>query len=824
MLPSTYELSEHKRVVEMFVRVAVNIPSDKVFLYSVSAELAKDVLIGKRVLVPFGKRKMTGYILEISDDSDIAETKEIIEVLDREPLFDKKDLEFYRWMNNYYMHYLGKSLKAILPGGIDVESNLWLNLSSKEKKTEDVKLSSLQKKIIHILGNFPKGLSIKKLKKEIKKNQIYEDIKTLQQFKFITVEDRLKKPGVTTKTEKIINLTKEPASDFRLTEKQKKIIDFLSRHGEIPLSSLATQFKNASATIRSLEKRGIVSSFAREVYRNPKNDLRIGTENTATILTCEQQVAFNKISEGISSHKYSPFLLHGVTGSGKTEIYFRAIEEILKSSGSVIFLVPEIALTPQLLSRVRQRFDNKEIAIIHSGISQSEKYDEWRRIQRGEARIIIGVRSAIFAPAGNIRLIIVDEEHDTSYKQDERMTYNARNLAVVKAKLNSATVVLGSATPGIQTYYNIHNKDFKYLSLTKRVDNRPLPQVEIIDMKEERDGKGSVPVLSRSLRNAIHDTVQTGKQTLLFLNRRGFTTFLYCLDCGYIFRCLNCSVSMTHHIKDNTLRCHYCNFSIKAPPVCPACGGSRINSYGVGTEKVEEEIKILFPEVRVERMDSDTTQKKGSCARILEALDRGEIDILIGTQMITKGHDYPNVTLVGVLSADTSLNIPDFRAAERTFQLITQVSGRGGRGDTPGRVVVQTFNPEHYAIKRAREHDFPGFYSDEIPIRRELGYPPFSRMVNFRISSLKRDKAIKCAKDLESIARELSRNEKLEEKVRIIGPAEAPIAKIKGRYRWHMLLMGENVKILHKLTRDIMSNAKKTESAIKVDVDPINFM
>jgi primosomal protein N' (replication factor Y) len=808
----------------MFVRVAVSIPSDKAFLYSVPAELVKDVFIGKRVLVPFGKRKMTGYILEIPEESDIKETKEIIEVLDREPLFGKKDLEFYRWMNNYYMHYLGKSLKAILPGGIDVESNLWLKLSGKEKKTKDIKLSPLQKKIIHILGDSPKGLSIRKLKKEIKKNQIYEDIKTLQHLMFITVEDRLKKPGVTAKTEKIINLTKEPASDLRLTEKQKKIIDFLSRNGETPLSSLTTQFKNASATTRSLEKKGIVCSFAREVYRTPSKDLQIGAENTAKILTDDQQVAFREIREGISSNRYSPFLLHGVTGSGKTEIYFRAIEEILKSNGSVIFLVPEIALTPQLLSRVKERFDNREIAIIHSGISQSEKYDEWRRIQRGDARIVIGVRSAIFAPARNLRLIIVDEEHDTSYKQDERMTYNARNLAVVKAKLNSATVVMGSATPGIQTHYNIHKKDFRYLSLTKRVDNKPLPQVEIIDMKEERNSKGSVPVLSRSLRNAIHDTVQTGKQTLLFLNRRGFTTFLYCLDCGYIFRCLNCSVSMTHHIKDNTLRCHYCNFSIKAPPICPACGGSRINSYGMGTEKVEEEIKALFPEARVKRMDSDTTQKKGSYAKILKSLDKREIDILIGTQMITKGHDYPNVTLVGVLSADTSINIPDFRAAEKTFQLITQVSGRGGRGDTPGRVIVQTFNPEHYAIKRAREHDFPGFYSDEIPIRRELGYPPFSRMVNFRISSLKRDKTIKCAKELEFIARDLSRNKGSEKKIRVIGPAEAPIAKIKGRYRWHMLLMGENIKILHKLTRDILSKAKKTESTIKVDVDPINFM
>jgi len=808
----------------MFVRVAINIPSDRTFLYSVPEELAKDVLIGKRVLVPFGKRRITGYILELADSIDRDETKDIIEILDHEPLFCKDDLTFYRWMSDYYMHYLGKSLKSILPGGIDVESNLWLFLSPEEKEQDEKKLSRTQQKIIHTLRSYPAGLTIKKLKKEIRKNQLHQDIKTLQELKFITVEDRLKKPDVTTKTEKIINLTNKSASDSRLTEKQKKIIDFLSRQGETPLPALSREFRNVSSTISSLEKKGLVSSFSREVYRNPRENLQIGIKNEAKTLTDEQKAAFHEIASGISSGRYSPYLLHGVTGSGKTEVYFNAIEEILKLNGGVIFLVPEIGLTPQLLSRVKERFNDDEVAILHSGISQSEKYDEWRRIQRGEARIVIGVRSAIFAPVRNLRLIVVDEEHDASYKQDDRMTYNARNLAIVRAKLNSATVVLGSATPEIQTCYNARERDFRYLPLTKRIEGKPLPKVEVIDMKEERDGKGNVPILSRSLKDAIQNTLQMGKQTLLFLNRRGFTTFLYCLDCGHIFKCLNCSVSMTHHIKDNMLRCHYCNYAIKAPPICPACSGFRINSYGVGTEKVEEEIKILFPQARVKRMDSDTTQKRGSYAIILKALDRGDIDILIGTQMITKGHDYPNVTLVGVLSADTSLNIPDFRAAEKTFQILTQVSGRGGRGDTPGKVIVQTFNPEHYAIKRAREHDFLGFYSDEMSLRREHRYPPFSRMVNFRISSLQKDHAIKCARELESIARKLSRNENIEKNVKIMGPAEAPIAKIKGRHRWHMLLMCESIKTLHQLTRNILSKTGHTGSTIKVDVDPINFM
>jgi primosomal protein N' (replication factor Y) len=805
----------------MFLRVAVNIPSEKVFTYSVPEELENDVLVGKRVLVPFGKRKMTGYILEVADDSEWDDTKDILEILDRDPLFSEKDLLFYRWMSDYYMHPLGKSLKSILPSGIDVESNSWLSLGNDKAER---KLTLTQQDIIEIIGAYPSGLSIRTLKKAIKKNNIYDDVRILQGLNIITVEDRLKKPDVKTKMEKCFSLTDDYPFEVKLTEKQQEIVDFLKESGESSLSLLCETFRHAPSTTRSLRKKGVIKSSSREVYRKPTEISSIGTTNEAKMLTDEQKTALDDIMQGLLSGMYMPYLLHGVTGSGKTEVYFSAIEEVLKLNGSVILLVPEIALTPQLLSRVKEKFGDKDIAVLHSGISQSQKYDEWRRIQKGEAKIVVGVRSAIFAPVYNLRLIIVDEEHDTSYKQDDRITYNARNLALVRAMLNSVTVILGSATPGIQTYYNTRERNFRYLRLTKRIDNRPLPRVDIIDMKEERTSAGSVPIVSRSLKEAMKETLHSGKQTLLFLNRRGYTTFLYCLDCGYIFKCLNCSVSMTHHIDDSTLRCHYCNYTIKAPPICPECRGHRINSYGVGTEKVEGEIKSLFPEARVERMDSDTTQKRGSYVRILKELGRGNIDILIGTQMITKGHDYPNVTLVGVLSADTSLNIPDFRAAERTFQVLTQVSGRGGRGDTPGRVIVQTFNPDHYPIQRAREHDCLGFYADEISIRRELSYPPFSRMVNFRISSLRRESAMKCASKVASIARQLCCNGNMDNKVKIMGPAEAPIAKIKGRYRWHMLLMGENVSTLHRLARDILANTKTTDSTVTVDVDPINFL
>lgn len=811
-------------MIAMFVRIALNIPSDKIFTYSVPERFIPDISIGMRVLVPFGKRRMTGYIVELNNVEDRNDIKDIIDVLDDKPLFSDTDLSFYRWMSEYYIHPLGKTLKSILPGGIDIESSRWIYLSCENYRLEHATLSAGQRKIAETLERHPNGISIKKLQGEVNRNNIYNDIKKLTAQGLIITEDRLQKPGVKKKRGELVVLTENHSDNRRLTEKQHMIIELLREEESMSLSSLNERVTHASAAIRRLEKRGLVAVHSRDIYRNPYEMSLPGTPGKPEVLTNEQTTALSEIMRGLSSRRYAPYLLHGVTGSGKTEIYFCAIDEILRSGGSVILLVPEIALTPQLISRVKERFDENETAILHSGISKGEKYDEWRRIMNGEARIVIGVRSAIFAPTRDLRLIIVDEEHDQSYKQDDRIPYNARNLAIVKAKLNAATIILGSATPDMQTTYNSRERDFTYLHLSKRVDDRPLPHVDVIDMKNERDDKGKVPILSRPLKAAIQETLSAGKQALLFLNRRGYTTFLYCCDCGYIFKCLNCSVSMTYHMNDNLLRCHYCDYTLKAPPMCPQCQGYRIGNYGIGTEKVESEIKSLYPEARVERMDSDTTQRKGSYGRILTALDRGHIDVLIGTQMITKGHDYPNVTLVGVLSADTSLNIPDFRASERTFQVITQVSGRGGRGDTPGKVIVQTFNPGHYAIQRACHHDCQGFYADEITQRRDFGYPPFSRMVNFRISSLNKSTAKYCAQGLEAIARKLIHNGSAANLMKIMGPAEAPIAKIRGRYRWQMLLMGANIKNLHRLTREIMAKSKNLEATIKVDVDPVNFM
>jgi len=483
------------------------------------------------------------------------------------------------------------------------------------------------------------------------------------------------------------------------------------------------------------------------------------------------------------------------------------------------YLVPEISLTPQLLSRIRNRFDETVIAILHSGIGRGAKYDEWRRIQKGEARIVIGARSAIFAPVRDLRLIVVDEEHDSSYKQDDHLAYNARDLAIVRAKQRSATVVLGSATPGIQTYFNTKNKDFKLLELTRRVEGRELPRVDIIDMKKEGGSGKNAPIFSQPLIEAIRNTLNDGKQTLLFLNRRGFHTFLYCLDCGYIFKCLNCSVSMTHHRNDNSLRCHYCNFRIKAPPVCPSCGGSRINSYGMGTERVEEEITTLFPDARVKRMDSDSTLKRGSYGKILKSLDKGEIDILVGTQMITKGHDFPGGHPGRGRISGQLLEYSRFPGRGKDLPGTDTGFRQGGEGDSPGRVIIQTFNPDNYAIKRAREYNYISFYNNEIQTRQELGYPPFSRMVNLTISATNEARITGYAKRLNAVARDLARQ--AGGNISVLGPAEAPLSRVKGRYRWHMLLKGNDIKALHALAGSILTNTREAGLRIRVDVDPV---
>jgi len=543
------------------------------------------------------------------------------------------------------------------------------------------------------------------------------------------------------------------------------------------------------------------------------------------LLNADQRRVLDEIRRAVDGGSFQSCLLHGVTGSGKTEIYLRLIAHVMKENGGVLYLVPEIGLTGQLISRLRERFPSEPLAILHSGLTTAKRREAWLSLLRGGVRLAVGARSAVFAPVGNLRLIIVDEEHDESYKQDERMRYNARDLALVRGRMTGATVVLGSATPSVQTYYHALLGRHRLLVMPRRVEERPLPKVDIVDLRLERGEKDEESlILSRYLRTAMRETLNRGKQVLLLLNRRGFHTLRLCRECGGVVRCRNCSVSLIYHAAEGVLRCHYCDYSVRAEAVCPACGGGPIVSYGFGTERLAEAVSRFFPGSRVARMDRDTTKGRGSHEMILGALGRGEIDILVGTQMVSKGHDYPGVVLVGIVSADTALHLPDFRAAERTFQLLTQASGRGGRGEDPGRVIIQTFNPGHYALQWAKNHDYAGFFRQEIDLRRQLGYPPFSRLVQFLVSGPGEEKTVEAALLLAAEGKRLMGTLGLRENVEIVGPAEAPIARLRGRYRRHLLLKGRDSRDIHLLAAEMGRLRLPRAVELRVDIDPMNFL
>ena len=802
----------------MFVTVALNIPSDKLFTYEVPANLQQEVEIGKRVFVPFGHRKRTGFIIKIISSCDLKNIKSIAEILDDEPLFGLSDLDFYQWIANYFMYPLGKTLTELIPSGSEKKDFLWI---TPLPRTTEIQLPPAQEKLLTFLQQYPQGIALNNIIKVSGFKNVSSALRELHSAGLLRIEEKQNKQ-LSPHSEIIVTLDESKIAEAKLTDKQEKLIEFIQTKGPISLNDLIEESNISSAVIKRLHDKGILKFTANEKMRTASFDSTIGQNKKQIILNNQQNRALEEISRYLEKNIFTPILLHGVTGSGKTEIYLNAIEKVLKNDGSAIYLVPEIALTPQLISRIAGRFDEKKIAILHSGIAESVRYDQWRQVKRGLINLVIGTRSALFAPLPNLKLIIVDEEHDTSYKQDERLCYHARDLAILKGKMASAIVIIGSATPSVRTYFNAQTNKYRHLELSRRVYDRPMPVVEIIDMKAQQEKSGNTPILSDALIAGIKDTLVKKEQVLLFLNKRGFDTFLVCADCGYNFRCPNCAVSLKNHIAEGVVKCHYCDYTIKALPLCPSCKSSRILSYGVGTQKLEKEIEKIFPEARIQRMDSDTTSRKGTQEKILQVLEKRQIDILIGTQMITKGHDFPFITLVGVISADTALNMPDFRAAERTFQLITQVAGRGGRGETPGKVIIQTFNPDHYALRHAQNHDYKSFYTEEIDFRKALQYPPFGRIINLRLSSIKKDTLVEQAHILGKLAKKLSaRHGNIAE---IIGPAESPLAKIRGRFRFQMLIKGQDINVLHQIAREIISKNKNSNVKITADVDPENFM
>jgi primosomal protein N' (replication factor Y) len=801
-----------------FVEVAVGLPVSKTFHYRIPEKMRDSLQVGMRVLVPFKGRKVTGFAIDLLDHPPKGveeKLREVEDLLDEAPLIDQKMLRFYRWVSDYYIYPLGEVIKTGLPPGLQLKSELILSLTQNGMEClNQGGLDPKEEKVFMEIERFGKVTLKKMLKKfsgKVPRSQLFSWKKKGLLNIDVGVEEKEVKP----KFEKVI-IYEGGETTKPLSKKQSEILGRVKERGEVSTSELNKKFKSPSKAIQSLKAKGLIAISEREVIR----DISVQPELKAypkPELTSDQEVVLVEILKGVHSKRFSPFLIYGVTGSGKTEIYLRAIEEVLNQGKEAIVLVPEISLTPQLLSRFKDRF-GENLGLLHSQLGRRERYDQWRRIWKGEVKIAVGARSAIFAPFKDVGIIIVDEEHDPSYKQEEKLKYHAKDIAVVRAQQDEATLLLGSATPSLESFYNTEKGKFCLLNLPERIERKPLPRVEVVDMRNEKG------LLSEKVRIALKKSIEDKKQSLLFLNRRGFAHFVLCPDCGFTFRCPNCRVTLTYHLRDHSLQCHYCDYRIRAPGDCPRCEGHRLQGMGIGTERLEQEVRSLFPETQVGRMDRDTTSRRRSHQQILKGLESGKIDILVGTQMIVKGHDFPNVTFVGVVSADMSLHFPDFRSSERTFQLLTQVAGRAGRGEVSGEVVIQTFTPDHYSIQKAKDHDFNGFYQEESQFRRALDYPPFSRLINFRLvgNSEKRTKAV--SEKMGRIGRDLLKRG-YGKGIEILGPSAAPFAKMRGKFRWQMLAKGKSPKLLHQFAQEMAFRLEKERKGkgvnLDIDVDPV---
>ena len=801
-----------------FVEIAVGLPVHKTFHYRVPEDMRGSLQIGMRVLVPFKGRKVTGFSIDFLDQppKDLEEKlRDVEKLLDEAPLIDPQMLRFYRWVSDYYFYPLGEVIKTGLPPGLHLKSEFDLSLTLKGRdRLNRGELESSHAKIFREIDRCGR-ISLKKILKIFPEQATRSLVFSCRKRDLLHIEACMEGKEVKPKFEKVIRYQKSELTR-PLPKKQREILSWLEEKGEVPYSEVCKQFKSPSTSVRSLQEKGLLSVFLREVCRN----LSLRPELKAypkPKLTSDQEAVLSEIFKGIHSKRFSPFLIHGVTGSGKTEIYLRAIEEILAQGKEAVVLVPEISLTPQLLSRFKDRFGD-HLAMLHSGLGRGERYDQWRRVWKGEAKIALGARSAIFAPFRKIGIIIVDEEHDPSYKQEEKLKYHARDIAVVRAKEAEATLLLGSATPSLESFYNAEKGKFRLLTLPERIENKPMPKVEVVDMKNEKG------LLSEKLKAALQKNIEEKRQSLLFLNRRGFANFILCPECGFTFKCPNCSVTLTYHLRDRSLRCHYCDYRVKAPGDCPKCDGHRLRGMGIGTERLEQEIKDLFPGREVGRMDRDTTSRKDSHQQILKGLESGKTDVLVGTQMIVKGHDFPNVTFVGIVSADTSLHFPDFRSSERTFQLLTQAAGRAGRGEFLGEVVIQTFNPDHSSILMAKDHNFDGFYREEIEFRRALEYPPFSRLINFRLTGNSEKRTEMASEEMKGIGQSLLKRG-YGKGIELLGPSAAPFARMKGKFRLQMLAKGVNSRLLHQFAEELMTQMEERIKGrgvnLSVDVDPV---
>lgn len=806
------------------IEVAIPLPLYGTYTYRVPRQMRDALSVGMRVLVPFRGRQLTGFVLGPAKQTPgKIRIKPIADVLDQIPLFPASMSDFLRWVADYYIHPIGEVIQSALPGGLLVKEQPVFHLTDKGRRSlADRQLDSVTQACLQYLDN--KSCRLDQLLRTGGGRLTSSMVNSWHKKGWVRRDTILVRQKTRTKTMRAVVALAFNRDSVRLSSQRQRILQILQEKGETPLAELKRLIPTAASLVRAMARDNQVEIKHRAVYRDPFGQPI--APDRAPELNPQQQSAVDRISRDLREG-YGAFLLAGVTGSGKTEVYLHLTQHALDSDLSVLVLVPEIALITQIERAFRARF-GPVVALLHSGLSSGERYDQWLRISRGEARIAIGARSAVFAPFERIGLVIVDEEHDDSYKQEGALRYNARDLAVVRARQNGAVAVLGSATPSIQTSHNAAIGKYRRVQLTERIDSSHLPEIQIEDLTKFREERGLRRFLTPALMHGIKTTLQRNEQVLLFLNRRGFASSLICAACGQPLRCDRCDISLTFHQQQNAYRCHHCGFSRAASATCTNCGSAKIKRLGLGTEKVEQEIQARFPEARVARMDRDTTRRKGSILSILKSLGNQEVDILVGTQMVAKGHDYPHITLVGIVCADLSLSMPDFRAGERTFQLLAQVAGRAGRGRSPGRVILQTYNPGHFSIEAARHQDYHAFFRQEIQYRKALGYPPFSRLIQLRISGADADQTTAQAQRIGHYCRQLCRRHPQYAQLEILGPIEAPLARIANQYRWQLLLKGARYKLLqkfvHALLFDEHAPARKRGVSVAIDVDPVFLM
>jgi primosomal protein N' (replication factor Y) len=844
---------------QRLVDIALPLPLDRTFTYQVPPELEKAVQPGRRVLVPFGKKKLSGIIVGFPQASSIKSLRPLLDVLDSSPTFTEEMLKLTRWMSEYYLSAWGDVLKAATPQGTTVGSTQRIRLVTKsiEELLEKTKRAAkMQHAILRALSEEGE-LSPAQLQKKTRAKNIHGILQEMEQRGWIVIEEHLR-PNAKPKEENVILLTDAGTTllqqtgidaelQVKLTTKQRSILQELERlQAPIPASRLLRLTNASLATVKSLARKNLVRFDRREVLRGTMNEPP--EPPTPLTLNSHQEHALGTIAESLTKGVHKTFLLHGITGSGKTQVYIESIRLALGRGKNAIVLVPEISLTPQTVRRFKSHF-GADVAVMHSQMSVGERFDAWRLAHDGRVRIVIGPRSAIFAPLKDIGLIVVDEEHESSYKQfDSTPRYHARDVAIVRASLNNAVVLLGSATPSAESYHNALNGKYELLVLPDRVDDAQLPKIEIIDMaderrrryeefKKERKEKGTwsvkfpaSPSISMLLKNQIEERLKKQEGTILLQNRRGFSHVVECFDCGHVERCDNCDVTLTYHATKKHMRCHYCGFVKNPPTVCPKCHGAEIRHHAFGTQQIHEELVSLFPKARILRMDLDTTSRKGAHDRLLSQFGAGEADILLGTQMVAKGLDFPRVTLVGVISADTQMLLPDFRSSERTFQLLTQVAGRAGRSKLSGEVIIQTLQPNHYSLQHAAFHDFEGFYREELEYRRDLDYPPFSRLVLIEFKGEQENEVEQHVKKFAELL--ISQSGKY---FSVLGPADAAIPKIKSQYRKHIVV--KNFKATDPAgvhLRSALLQARESYGAsplgknrrvqMSIDVDPQGMM